>query len=611
MSKIDVLIQVRDKFTNHFSRLQKNLKKGGAAFRVFARRVSGAIAVVAAGVAKGVSGLSKYEKGIARIEALSGGFRNDRLRKEIQDIIRMTGRDGVEAVNAFYEATSRGVPQNRLADFMRVAAKAAVVDGSSMVTAVEGITTVMNAFGMRMGETERIAEMLFSTVADGATTMERLSAEIATVAPSAAGAGVKLEEVLAATQVLTKSGVTTSTAMTQISAVIDSLTKTFGAAWREEMTLEEGMNNLRTEASAQGKTLLELVGRKEAFRAITVLTEIAVGEMSEAMIKMSEDSNKLDQALEGTTSEAIKFERIGQDAKLVWMNLFSGLDKRTKDWQTKLHHALDAAAMETERFANKQDNLLSEIGGAVGGPFGLLKLPHVLRGGVEQFPEHIDYRQAEKDAQQYYGALHRHTVALKEQEEQNAQEKAQREARLRQQQAELAAKAAADEKWHAKQLHDFKVSLLKQKQKAEQKLLDDQLQADLDAAVEQDKLERDKRVQAQRDKLENIKEELDALKARPELFVPAFEQFVKDRKDIKEDKEDVAKIEERRRKIEEKMKRQGVHVSRKDREWLKNLKAFEKHQQDIKDKEAEMLEVQKKIKTLLAQNLQAANFANF
>ena len=82
--------------------------------------------------------------------------------------------------------------------------------------------TFLNALGLEAGDTNKVADQLFTTVRLGKTTMTELSASLGQVLPFARSAGLGLDGVGAAMATLTASGISTAQATTSFGASLTS-----------------------------------------------------------------------------------------------------------------------------------------------------------------------------------------------------------------------------------------------------------------------------------------------------------------------------------------------------------------------------------------------------
>jgi len=163
-----------------------------------------------------------FEKGMREVNTMLQLSQEDfeDFSKEVLDFSKRMGVDATDAVKALYQAISAGVPKENVIAFMEVAAKTAIGGVTDLETAIDGLTTVVNANHMEMSQATDVADIMFQIMKRGKTTIGEVSESLAQVAPIAATAGVSFEEVGAAIATLTKQGVKTPIAMTQIRAAI-------------------------------------------------------------------------------------------------------------------------------------------------------------------------------------------------------------------------------------------------------------------------------------------------------------------------------------------------------------------------------------------------------
>ncbi len=206
--------------------------------------------------------------------------------KEVQGLAKSMGVDATESAKALYQAISAGVPKENAVEFLAIASKAAIGGVTDTLTAVDGLTTVINAFKLPMEDAQHVSDVMFATVKGGKTTMEELSASMFQVAPMAAAAGVKFETVSAALATMTKQGVPTSVATTQLRQAIQAMIKPtadmktaldgLGYASGDALIAEQGLSgalDLLTEASGGSNEVLgKMFGSVEGLQAVLALT---------------------------------------------------------------------------------------------------------------------------------------------------------------------------------------------------------------------------------------------------------------------------------------------------------------------------------------------------
>ena len=288
----DALSGVEDRAAGFGDRFESALTgpvaKGAAA-------VGGAAAVaIGAGVTQAIN-LDGQLREVVTLFGETGGAAEASvkgLQAPVRDLSTTIGIAQSEITDGLYQAISAGVPRENVFQFLETAGRFAIGGVTDTETAVDGLTTAINAFGLDSADAESVADSFFAAVQGGKTNAEELSASLFNVAPSASAAGLSLQETLAATAALTASGVPTSVATTQIRAAIEELNdpsrevaqvfeeltgKTFREFTAQGGTLEEALGIIGDAASDSGMQIGELFGSVQASAAATTLYNDASG----------------------------------------------------------------------------------------------------------------------------------------------------------------------------------------------------------------------------------------------------------------------------------------------------------------------------------------------
>jgi TP901 family phage tail tape measure protein len=209
-----------------------------------------------------------------------------RLQGPVRDLSTEIGIAQSELVDGLYNAISAGVPEDNVFEFLETAGKFAIGGVTDVETAVDGLTTAINAFGLDAADADQVADAFFAAVQGGKTNAEELSASLFQVAPAANAAGLGLEETLAGVAALTASGTPTSVATTQMRAAINELAspttkvagifnELTGTTFRDFIaaggSLEEALAIVGDAASESGDVIGDYFGSVEAAAAATVL----------------------------------------------------------------------------------------------------------------------------------------------------------------------------------------------------------------------------------------------------------------------------------------------------------------------------------------------------
>jgi len=193
-----------------------------------AKRTAKGLAVLGvAGIAKATKDAAEFQTQLAEIGTL-GGFAEKELKGVGDQLLTLgseLGATTTELTGGLYQALSAGVPKGNALEFLETSVRAAKAGISDTETAVDGLTTVINAYGLESSDAGKISDQFFATVKAGKTTFGELSSNIGKVATTAATVGVSTEELFASFATLTKQGLSTEEATTRISAAISSLLK--------------------------------------------------------------------------------------------------------------------------------------------------------------------------------------------------------------------------------------------------------------------------------------------------------------------------------------------------------------------------------------------------
>ena len=287
--------------TGDASKLEGALNKIQSGTQAFGNKIAGVGTALTKGltmpiVGAGIAGLkmaSDVDKGLREVNTLFGqtGTAAEKTFDELQGgVKKLSNEVGVAQdvlTKGLYSAISAGVPKENAFTFMEVAAKAAIAGVTDTETAVDGLTTTLNAFGLDASQAGAVADSMFTAVKGGKTTFEELSASLFQVAPAAAAAGVKFTDVNAALAALTAAGTPTSVATTQVRQAIVELTKdgtkagdafekvagkSFPQFIAEGGNLQEALMLVKKEADANGASMLDMFGSVEAGSAALSLT---------------------------------------------------------------------------------------------------------------------------------------------------------------------------------------------------------------------------------------------------------------------------------------------------------------------------------------------------
>ncbi len=251
---------------------------------------------------------------------------------DVQELSKEMGIASGELAGGLYQAVSAGVAFDKVLVFMAVASKLAIAGVTDTETAVDGLTTVMNAFKIPVEDAFKIADMLFATAMRGKTTVDELSKSLFQVAPIAAAAGIEISVVLAGLATLTKQGTPTAVAATQLreaikgiilpstqmAAVIEEAGYQSGEAMLKEIGLAGSLDVVAQAAGGNIEKMGELFGSTEAVSAVLGLTGANAATFFEDIKAVGVDSAGAVEVAYGKMNEGIgrQFEILSNEMKL-------------------------------------------------------------------------------------------------------------------------------------------------------------------------------------------------------------------------------------------------------------------------------------------------------
>ncbi|MBD5356511.1 MAG: phage tail tape measure protein [Bacteroides sp.] len=197
-----------------------------------------AAALAAAGVAKTVKEISdellacagsaaKFETALAKLSTLvdTSVYPMADIKAQLVELSNETGVAVGSLAEAAYQARSAGVDAADVISFVSTATKTSVAGFTDSATAVDVLTTALNAYKLEGSEAERVASMLVKTQDEGKTSVGELAQNMGRIIPVAAAYNVSLENLNTAYALLTKNGTNTRIATTNLSAMLTELAK--------------------------------------------------------------------------------------------------------------------------------------------------------------------------------------------------------------------------------------------------------------------------------------------------------------------------------------------------------------------------------------------------
>ena len=305
--------QVDNAADNTQTKLSKLGAKIGEVVKVAA--VAG-VAVGVAAIVKGTAAFVDFERSMNEVFTLIPGTSKEAMDAMTKDVKNFATEFGVlpdKVVPALYQALSAGVPKENVFEFLEVAQKAAKGGVTDLTVSVNGISSVMNAYGADVLSATQASDLMFTAVRLGKTTFEEMSASLFQVTPTAAALGVKFGDVTAALASMTAQGVPTSVATTQLRQLFvelskegtktsDVFSKISGQSFKEFVAgggnTQQALAMLEKHAGQTNVGINDLFGSVEAGSAALSLTGKGTETFVNNLAAMSEATGATDAAFE-------------------------------------------------------------------------------------------------------------------------------------------------------------------------------------------------------------------------------------------------------------------------------------------------------------------------
>lgn len=226
----------------------------------------------------GVAGALAINNLIGRAREVNGAFREVTtlmgegedaaliFGDEVERLAAEFGAQGgeVEVISGLYQTLSAGVTDAADATLlMEQAMKLGTAGLTDTRTAVDALTTIINAYALDVDEAERASDVLFETVRKGKTTMDELAPSVGAAIPIAAELGVEIEEVGATLATLTAAGQGTDRAVTALRAAMTQLLKPTDTMQAVIESLGFSTGRALVEAEGFGGAIRALAGRAD------------------------------------------------------------------------------------------------------------------------------------------------------------------------------------------------------------------------------------------------------------------------------------------------------------------------------------------------------------
>lgn len=197
---------------------------------------------------------SVYETSLAKVGTIAdlGKLSIQKLGSQITDMSNTMGIAATDIAEATYQAISAGQDTANAVEFAGQAAKLATAGFTSTTSAVDILTTTLNAYGLSADQATHVSDVLLTTQNLGKTSVDELSSSMGKVIPLAAAYNVSVENLSSGLAVMTANGIATAEATTYTKSMLNELGDTGSSVGK---ILQQQTGKSFAQLSADGKSL--------------------------------------------------------------------------------------------------------------------------------------------------------------------------------------------------------------------------------------------------------------------------------------------------------------------------------------------------------------------
>lgn len=355
-----------------------------------------------AGIAKSAVSIgSAFETSLAKVTTIADTSKLSTQQLSDQ-ITAMSSKMGVAAsdiAEATYQAISAGQDTSNAVAFAGQASKLAAAGFTSSSSAVDILTTALNAYGMSADQATHVSDVLLTTQNLGKTSVDELSASMGKVIPLAAAYGVSVENLSSGLAVMTANGIATAEATTYTKSMLNELGDSGSTVGK---ILQKQTGKSFAQLNAEGKILGDVLqilynsvgGNSTAFAGLWSSVEAGTGALSLAsggadkfnsVLAQIQDSAGATEAAYETMTDTFqhKVESLQTLAENLGISLYNSMEGSLSDvaqWGIDCLTQLSTALTEggPEAMMQAAGEILSDLASGIAE-----QLPGLMTTGVE------------------------------------------------------------------------------------------------------------------------------------------------------------------------------------------------------------------------------------
>ena len=287
--------------------------------------------ILAAGAASAKMAMD-FEDSMAKVSTIADATEvpMDDMQKAILDLSNQTGISAEEIAQNVYDSISAGQKTGDAVNFVSNSTKLAKAGFADAGSALDVLTTIMNAYGLKASEVTNVSDMLIQTQNLGKTTVADLASSMGKVIPTANAYGVSLDELCAGYAIMTANGVATAESTTYMNGMLNELGKsgtnvsealkektgkTFKELMDSGMSLSDVLKIISDAATENNKSFGDMWSSSEAGKAGMILLGDSAENFNGVLEQMQNSAGATNTAFEKLDTNSTKIKKATNELK--------------------------------------------------------------------------------------------------------------------------------------------------------------------------------------------------------------------------------------------------------------------------------------------------------
>lgn len=287
--------------------------------------------ILAAGAASAKMAMD-FEDSMAKVSTIADATEvpMDEMQKAILNLSNQTEISSEEIAQNIYDSISAGQKTGDAVNFVSNSTKLAKAGFADAGAALDVLTTIMNAYGLKASEVTNVSDMLIQTQNLGKTTVADLASSMGKVIPTANAYGVSLDELCAGYAIMTANGVATAESTTYMNGMLNELGKsgtnvsktlkektgkTFKELMDSGMSLSDVLKIISDAATENNKSFGDMWSSSEAGKAGMILLGDSAENFNGVLEQMQNSAGATNTAFEKLDTNSTKIKKATNELK--------------------------------------------------------------------------------------------------------------------------------------------------------------------------------------------------------------------------------------------------------------------------------------------------------